>query len=218
MAAFFLAMVMFPEVQHRAQEELTRVIGTDRLPGPADRASLPYIDSMVKEVYRWSPIGPMGLVHVAEVDIDYDGYLIPRGSYILPAIWWFCHDPAVYAQPSCFDPERYLDPRNEPDPKSVTFGFGRRICPGRYFADSVIFLSIAQSLAVFDIKEAVDTKGLAIEARLEGQPGTINHPKKFPYRIVPRSAKHADLVHSIVDEQLWEPGHASFIEAIAVHV
>ena len=29
---FFLAMILYPEVQKKAQEELDRVVGTDRLP------------------------------------------------------------------------------------------------------------------------------------------------------------------------------------------
>jgi len=46
-------MLHAPEVQKKAQEELSRVIGNGRLPVPADRAVLPYIDAIVKETYRW---------------------------------------------------------------------------------------------------------------------------------------------------------------------
>ena len=35
------------------------------------------------------------------------------------------------------------------------FGFGRRVCPGKQFADIEIFLAIAMSLAIFDIKKPV---------------------------------------------------------------
>lgn len=50
---FFLAMVHTPEAVTKAHEELSRVIGNGRLPTIADRASLPYIDAIVKETYRW---------------------------------------------------------------------------------------------------------------------------------------------------------------------
>jgi len=50
---FFLAMTLHPEVQKAAQEEIDRVIGSDRLPTSADKDNLPYIQAVVKEVHRW---------------------------------------------------------------------------------------------------------------------------------------------------------------------
>ncbi|MBE3044778.1 cytochrome P450 [Candidatus Bathyarchaeota archaeon] len=73
----------------------------------------------------------------------YEGMLIPKGAYIIPNVWWFLHDPEAYPRPEVFDPERFMAPRNEPDP-SVSFGFGRRVCPGRYLADSNLFINIAR--------------------------------------------------------------------------
>ncbi len=46
-------MLHAPQVQKVAQEELARVIGNDRLPTFSDRDSLPYINCIVKETYRW---------------------------------------------------------------------------------------------------------------------------------------------------------------------
>ena len=53
-------MVLYPEVQRKAQAEIDRVIGSDRLPGLADQSSLPYVDALVKEVFRWSSVTPLG--------------------------------------------------------------------------------------------------------------------------------------------------------------
>lgn len=49
---FFLAMLSFPEAQSKAQEELDRVIGRERLPELNDEPSLPYISALIKEVQR----------------------------------------------------------------------------------------------------------------------------------------------------------------------
>ena len=57
---FFLAMTLNPEVQKKAQEEISRVVGEDRLPTFADRENLPYIGALIKEVLRWNPVGPLG--------------------------------------------------------------------------------------------------------------------------------------------------------------
>jgi cytochrome P450 len=46
-------MLHEPEVQKKALEEITRVVGTDRLPTLEDRPHLPYITAIVKETYRW---------------------------------------------------------------------------------------------------------------------------------------------------------------------
>jgi hypothetical protein len=51
--SFLLAVVLHPEVQKCGQEELNRVIGHDRLPTFDDRPALPYIEGIVKEVFRW---------------------------------------------------------------------------------------------------------------------------------------------------------------------
>ena len=50
---FMLAMVMYPETQRKAQEEIDAVVGTDRLPTFDDRLNLPYIDCIMKEVHRF---------------------------------------------------------------------------------------------------------------------------------------------------------------------
>jgi len=53
-------MGLHPEVQIKAQTELDAVIGPDRFPEYNDRASLPYVNAIVKEVLRWNPVAPLG--------------------------------------------------------------------------------------------------------------------------------------------------------------
>lgn len=50
MNTFILAMVCYPEVQAKAQEEIDRVLGAGHLPNFADEPSLPYVAAVVKEV------------------------------------------------------------------------------------------------------------------------------------------------------------------------
>lgn len=81
-------MTLFPEVQHKAQEELDRVVGTSRLPTYEDRQNLPYIDALMKEVLRWHPIVPMGLPHKTDQEDVINGYLIPKDSMLIPNTWY----------------------------------------------------------------------------------------------------------------------------------
>ena len=60
MNSLFLALVLFPQVQTRAQAELDVAIGRDRLPTFDDRQRLPYIEALCKELLRWKLVAPMG--------------------------------------------------------------------------------------------------------------------------------------------------------------
>ena len=53
-------MVENPRVWKRAQAEIDAVVGTDRLPEFDDRPSLPYVDAIMREVFRWRPVFPLG--------------------------------------------------------------------------------------------------------------------------------------------------------------
>jgi len=52
--------MIHPEVQRKAQAEIDRVIGNNRLPTLADMSNLPYVEALVKEVFRWNPVTPLG--------------------------------------------------------------------------------------------------------------------------------------------------------------
>ncbi|KAI1008649.1 hypothetical protein LB504_001985 [Fusarium proliferatum] len=49
---FVLAMLLFPDVQRKAQQEIDSVVGTERLPHFEDRDNLPYVDALIKETLR----------------------------------------------------------------------------------------------------------------------------------------------------------------------
>ena len=80
-------MTLHPEIQRKAQEEVDRVIGNDRLPTLSDRGSLPYIEAIILEVLRWQPIVPLNIPHTCTVDDEYEGYRIPKGAIIMVNIW-----------------------------------------------------------------------------------------------------------------------------------
>ena len=60
------------------------------------------------------------------------------------------------------------------DPLSVAFGYGRRICPGRYAADSQLWISIACMLSVFDMGTAIDELGKPIKVTPAFSAGMIS--------------------------------------------
>ncbi|TFK58798.1 cytochrome P450, partial [Pluteus cervinus] len=102
---FMLLMVLHPEVQAKAHEEIDRVIGRHRLPNFGDRDSLPYVNAIVKEVLRWHPVSPLGLPHRLTQDDWYNGYFLPKGTIVVSNIYGINRDPDMFPNPDKFDPE-----------------------------------------------------------------------------------------------------------------
>lgn len=86
--SFILAMIVYPDVQHKVQQQLDDTLGMQRLPTFDDRKKLPFIDCVVWECLRWNPVLPMGLVHLVSEDDEYRGHFIPKGTSVLPNVWF----------------------------------------------------------------------------------------------------------------------------------
>ncbi|KAL3417422.1 cytochrome P450 1A2 [Phlyctema vagabunda] len=196
-SVFVLNMVLNPEVQIRAQEEIDSVVGSDRLPTFADRANLPFVDYVVQETFRWHPVLPVGVPHKVSEDDYYKGYFIPKGTMVMANASAIHHDPNVYKSPETFDPTRYVPVsqggRGEPFP-IAHFGFGRRICPGQHLGAASVWMVIVTMLATLRFAKAKDEQGQEIVPNGEMSTGFTSHPKSFICDIQPRSEKIASLV------------------------
>ena len=84
---FMLAITLFPDVSRKAQEELDRVIGSERMPGFEDEQQLPYIRALIKEILRWRAVNKFGMPHATSEDDWYEGYFIPKGTVAM-LNWW----------------------------------------------------------------------------------------------------------------------------------
>jgi cytochrome P450 len=83
-------MLLNPAAQKKAQAELDAILGLgpERLPTTADREKLPYVEACWKESLRWHTIAPEGLAHMVRDDDVYEGYHIPKGTFVMPNIWF----------------------------------------------------------------------------------------------------------------------------------
>jgi len=193
------AMVKYPEVQKKAQDEIDRVVGYGRLPTFADRAKLPYIDCLIKETVRWRLLFPTGVPHRLVEDDYYDGYWIPRGSMVIANAWAISRDEAVYEDPGRFWPERFEGEKGKTvlDPYLWAFGFGRRICPGLHFADSMAFIVLASILATFDISRSIDKDSQEVDPDETYSFGLMRSLNPFECTIRPRSTLEKELIEKI---------------------
>ncbi|KAI0036377.1 cytochrome P450 [Vararia minispora EC-137] len=167
---FILAMVLWPEKQSRAQQELDAVLGYGQLPAVSDRERLPYIEAVMKETMRWNPMLPLGKIsltgffHSAKLYLhlgfprrtsqadEYNGLHIPAGAIVIPNVWAIAREHNGVYSPHEFHPERFLDATSTAtDPGTWAFGFGRRICPGKLLGENNIFIMMSTLLAAFEM-------------------------------------------------------------------
>ncbi|KAH8103319.1 cytochrome P450 [Cristinia sonorae] len=190
---FFLAMVLYPEVQRKAQATLDTVVGPTRLPTFDDREALPYIEAIVKETLRWQLVAPLAAAHLATDNDQYRGYHIPKGTLVIGvSLMSILHNPDEFPEPETFKPERFLkDGHIDPDvrdPATAAFGFGRRICPGTAMASNTLYSAISCVLHTFSISYALDENGLPVLIKPDMSTGIVSNPAPFSCTIKPRSA------------------------------
>ncbi|KAF4472748.1 cytochrome P450 [Fusarium albosuccineum] len=214
---FILNMVLHPEIQEKARSQLDSVIGPDRLPNFSDRASLPYIEHIVQEIYRWSPLAPLGIPHKSLRDDVYKGMFIPKGTTVVYAnAHAMAHDERIYRAPHDFNPDRYEPVINggagEPFPVG-NFGFGRRpflgyrVCVGRFLADNSVWIMVATMLATLRFRKKTGPDGRPIEPRVQFTNGGTCHPEHFDCVIDPRSYEASVLVGADDDDEFSIPAN-----------
>ncbi|KAF5355945.1 hypothetical protein D9756_004267 [Leucocoprinus leucothites] len=191
--SFIMTMALNIDVQRKAQNQLDMVLEPQRLPSFADRGSLPYISALYLELLRLYYPSPTGLPHLAAEDDEYLGYHIPAGAVIIANSWGILHDSGNYSEPDKLLPERFLSP-DSPDPRTFAFGYGRRTCPGKYFAEDIIFIAIATILSLFDILPAKSGP-----PNVEFTANLVIHPKPFECSIKPRSSEAERLIRETSD-------------------
>jgi hypothetical protein len=191
---FTLACLAFPEFIPKAQKELDGVVGPDRLPAFEDLEKLPYLQAVVEENFRWRHLAPSGIPHATSADDYYKGYLIPKGSTIVPLFLAMRHDTKLFDSPLEFRPERWL---NSSQPSN--WGYGRRVCPGRFIAKNSVSIAIARLLWAFHIK-TIDGKKVEVNEDTFTT-GFVSAPKKVDAVFEPRSEKHRYVVEQAFEEQ-----------------
>ncbi|EJD51471.1 cytochrome P450 [Auricularia subglabra TFB-10046 SS5] len=205
MQAFFLAMVLYPGTQRAAQAELDAfmLLQGGRMPQLTDRPALPYVTAVLHEVIRSYPPAPLGVPHRLMQDDVYRGMHIPENAFIVPNVWAMLHDTVYYPSPEKFDPNRFIGADGQLDtavlnPAHIVFGFGRRVCPGRYLSMDEVWLMIATTLYSFDIAPGKDADGVDIRPSEFMSPGIISMLTRFNCNITPRSPAKQALVEAVI--------------------
>lgn len=183
----FLLLANYPEYQKAIREEVEAAIGPDEIPSPKHRAKCNLLQAFILETMRFKPIVPFGAPHKTIVDTELAGHKIKKDVLVLISIEAGSMDKDIWGDPEVFRPERFLDDKNNFNPKPnqlfLPFGSGRRVCLGEKLATANSFMIVAGFLH--------QTKGLLMT--LPGGPGSADfspsldhdnsiHPK--PYKVI----------------------------------
>nr|ALF38177.1 CYP2D50 [Equus caballus] len=137
-----LLMILHPDVQRRVQQEIDEVIGQARRPEMGDQARMPFTMAVVHEVQRFGDIAPVGAPHMTSRDIEVQGFLIPKGTTLIPNLSSVLKDETVWKKPFRFHPEHFLDAQGRfvKQEAFMPFSAGRRSCLGEPLARMELFL------------------------------------------------------------------------------
>jgi len=195
-----VAMLLWPEIVLKAHEEIDRVLG-DRLPTWEDGKNLPYVRGIIKEAHRWRPLLRPGMMHVNTQDDYFEGYFIPKDSFVMLSFWAIHYDEKKYPNPDNFDPERWgnyplsaEEYMNQDDRDHYNYGAGRRSCPGIHIAERSLFINVVRLLWGFNITRK---EGVELETGLET--GFVTLAKRFECNIKPRSREKEQMMR-----QAWK--------------
>ncbi|KAJ7613215.1 cytochrome P450 [Roridomyces roridus] len=210
--SFILCLVAFPEAQRKAQDEMDRVVGKDRLPTLDDLHHLSYVRAIILETHRFRPNVPLFIPHAFSASEKVGEYIIPSGSTVFVNAWGILHDPVFYDDPEAFVPERFLLTTNGTKPAlesptipspNLTFRVGRRSCPGIHLAQNAININVMNLIWAFDFQPDVHADGSPIQPDISVSAytkGIMSTPLPFKCTITPRSLNKADIIRREFEE------------------
>lgn len=103
--------------------------------------------------------------------------LIPKGTILLPNAWGINHDPEIFGPDAhLFNPARHLDMDTDDveigfayvKEGHVIYGFGRRVCLGKHFANKMVLINTVLMLWATDIDGERGPDGQVVGVDVDG--------------------------------------------------
>ncbi|WMV23333.1 hypothetical protein MTR67_016718 [Solanum verrucosum] len=158
-------MMKSPSVMTKAQVEVREVFKGKKTFDDDDLEKLDYLKLVIKETLRLHPPTPLLVPRECREETEIDGYTITVKSKVLVNVWAIGRDPESWEDPESFIPERFensLVDFGGTHFQFLSFGAGRRTCPGRLFGLALVTLPLAHLLYNFDwtLPNGMDPKDL----------------------------------------------------------
>ncbi|GFU19784.1 cytochrome P450 2U1 [Nephila pilipes] len=152
---FMLTMAAYEDVQEKIHAEIDSVIGRNRSPNWSDHLKMPYTEATIMEIMRWRTVVPINILRYTLWTTELNGYVIPKGSYVMSNLWAIHHNPEYWGPDAeIFRPERFLSDDCKNIIKSdyyIPFSIGKRSCPGESYAKTEVFLYVVCILQKFKV-------------------------------------------------------------------
>ncbi|XP_077147711.1 cytochrome P450 2K1-like [Ranitomeya variabilis] len=148
-----LLMMKYPEIQKKVQSEIDKVIGSNE-PHAIHRREMPYTDAVIHEIQRFGNIVPNNLPHATTQDVNFRGYLLPKGIQVIPLLTSVLYDKDHFIKADEFYPEHFLDSSGNFVKKEafIPFSAGKRSCAGENLAKMELFIFFTRLLQNFTFK------------------------------------------------------------------
>ncbi|KAL2933836.1 Cytochrome P450 71A25 [Bienertia sinuspersici] len=146
-------LLRHPIVMEELQKEVRGITGENLYVSEDDSEQMKYLKAVIKETLRLHPPIPLLAPRQSTQDTKINGYDIPAGVTVINNAWVIHRDPATWAEPENFNPERFLNSPTDfrgQNFELIPFGAGRRICPGITFAIANDELVLANLVHKFD--------------------------------------------------------------------
>ncbi|GAM29144.1 hypothetical protein SAMD00019534_123200 [Acytostelium subglobosum LB1] len=137
------------DMQEKVYEELINVVGKGNLPTLIHRNSTTYLNAVLKETMRIRTAAPLALPRCAVEDIQLGGYVIPKGTQVLMAVYGLAMDDKHWESPETFNPDRWSKESSSTDYTYIPFGLGPRMCVGMGVAKDELYYAASQMLMNF---------------------------------------------------------------------
>ncbi|KAK6918050.1 Cytochrome P450 [Dillenia turbinata] len=137
------------------QKEIAKSKASGELLAWEDLSKMKYTWNVAMETLRTIP-PIIGNFRTVLEDIQYDGYLIPKGWQVFWAASMTHMDNNIFPNPSKFDPSRFKNQAAIPPYSFVAFGGGPRVCPGYEFAKVETLVAIHYFVTRFTWKLCCD--------------------------------------------------------------
>lgn len=109
-----------------------------------------YLSATVCEILRRNPPLTGVIPRTVMKPFELNGHTYEPGTRLVPTPYLLHHNPAVYADPYAFRPERFLDDPPRPD-TWIPFGGGRRRCLGKAIAENEIKYVLQELLTRYEL-------------------------------------------------------------------
>jgi cytochrome P450 len=161
-----------PDVLDQAQAEVDACLDQDEPPYIEQVNRLEYLGQVIKEALRLYPPIHLGSRQAA-IDLDYQGYRIPKGERVIYSIYLTQRHPEYWLYPNRFDPQRHVAGSHPPPYTWLAFGGGPRNCIGAAYGQIEARVVLAHVLRRFRLEPTGRHVTPYMGATLEPHPGVM---------------------------------------------